>query len=135
MKKTDMTLHQLKNRETFVKQLITAGWNPGGWEELFDSDVRLTPEAQAEYQNDVFSIRLSYNVEQDYILLECVEKNTSTVLSSRFYPKQNLIEVIDMIVGSQDSLSPDNYVDFIKTFIPVCNHVLLELTNGLVELS
>ena len=130
-----MDNQQLKNRELFIKKLITAGWDPKGWEVLFEGGTCLTPEAQAEHRNSSFDLRLSYYIEQSYVLLECEGRYDTTILSFRFYPKENLDTILERITMVQDTLSPDNYTDFIETIIPLADIVLLETSEGLVQLS
>ncbi len=135
MLKTDMTPEQLKRRDFFINRLLAAGWDPGGWELLFEHGADLSPEAQAEYENPALSLRLSYFVEQGYVLLESVSKETSEALSVRFYPKDNLTTVVDILVEVQDRLAPDRYTGLIGNMIPVCEAIVLETPDGLVKVS
>jgi hypothetical protein len=130
-----MTEQQLKDRDIFINKLITAKWNPGGWELLFESGANLTPEAQAEYQNPVFDICLSYYAEKGYILMECVKKKNHKTISLRLYPKNDLSTIVDTVIAVQDTFSLDNYPDFINKLVPMCRLVLLQTADGLVKVS
>jgi hypothetical protein len=72
MRKSEMNEWQLASRDAVVSQLVAAGWDPGGWEVLFASDQNLSPEAQAEYGNASFDLRLSYLVGDQYLFFEAV---------------------------------------------------------------
>ncbi len=131
-----MTEQQLANRSTFIRKLIAAGWDPRGWEQLFDGGARLKPEAQAEYNNGILNLRMSYYAGEGYIQLECVQREVITVVAARFYPKEdNLVSIIDIVIAEQDTLSLDNFSDIIKRIIPYCSHIFLESGLGLTKVS
>jgi len=142
MLKEEMTEQELAGRADFVKQLVAAGWDVGGWERLFNNGFSLTPEAQAEYRNPKLTLRLSYYVKDDYILLEFRKQEATTlpaqenlIPSLRFYANGNLEPVLSGVIAEEHTLSQDNYPDFIKKMIPLCKFVLLEIEEGLVKLS
>lgn len=136
MLKTEMTQQQLKNRSLFLGKLREAGWKVNkGWELLFEQGHSVTPEAQTEYQNPMFELRLSYCVERDYILWECVGRNNPIVLSLRFYLQEKLDIILDTIVEVQDTVSPDNFTDFVKKMVHLCDTVLIETSERLLEVS
>ena len=85
MLKDELNQRQLKNRNIFITKITNAGWDPRGWEQLFESGINLSPEAQAEYQNDTFNLRLCYYIEEGYILLECFDKDEAVERNFRFY--------------------------------------------------
>jgi hypothetical protein len=59
MRKSEMTLQQRQERESFKQTLIDANWgNNEGWDFLFEQDHRLTPEALGEHEAAFFSFRL-----------------------------------------------------------------------------
>ncbi len=137
MFKAELNQHQLRDRDLFIKKLITAGWDPKGWEKLFEGGACLTPEAQAEYhnKNPTSDLRLSYYAGQGYVLMECVGRDDPTRLNLRFYPNQNLATLVDKVIAMQDTLSSANYPDFITMMIPLCKLILLETPEGLVKIS
>jgi hypothetical protein len=135
MFKEELNQQQLRDRNLFIKKLISAGWDPKGWDELFEGGACLTPEAQAEYQNTTFDLRLSYYAGQGYMLVECVGRDDPTRLSLLFYPNQNFEILVDKVIAMQDTLSPSNYPDFITMMIPLCKLILLETPEGPVKIS
>lgn len=136
MTSAEMTEGQLSERDLFARRLRAAGWDDGGWDELFSAGVRLTPEAQAEYQNSAFSLRLGYFAGGGYVRFECVRRRDGLVeLCLHCYPRRGLTAVLDALGAAQDSLSPDNYPEFVKTLIPLCDPLLMETPDGLFQLS
>jgi hypothetical protein len=136
VKQAEMTAEQLGQRQLFVTNLSSAGWNPGGWEALWEAGATLTPEAQAEYQTSSFKLRLGYHAEAGYVRLECDEIEGDTQLTFRFYPKANLDTVLETVVANQESLSAENFPELVKTMIPRCSLVLFEVSDEeLVQLS
>jgi hypothetical protein len=136
MFKTEMTQQQLEARCLFVDKLSVAGWNPGRWDILFEQGHCLTPEAQAEYQNSAFNFRLSYFIKEAYILLNLVERNNGSFRAKlRLYPKRELNEVLDAIIKRQSIISIKSYASFVSSLIPLCEHLLLEMPNGLMKVS
>ncbi len=127
MLKIEMTSQQLANRNKFIRELITAGWDPGGWEQLFEGGARLTPEAQAEYRNVNLDLRLSYYVSDGYLRLECLKKDGSKILGARLHPKEdNLIHIVDIVISQQNILSRSNFLNLIKKMTPYCSNIFLE---------
>ena len=142
MLKEEMSEEQLAKRENFITPLVAAGWDVGGWERLFNSGFSLTPEAQAEYRNPKLTLRLSYYIKDNYILLEFRKQEATTLPaeenimpSLRFYTNGNLASVLSGVIAEDDTLSADNYPNFIKKMIPLCKLVLLEIEESLVRVS
>lgn len=135
MRKSEMTSEQIRTRHEFIQRLIAAGFRPEGWEFLFARDHELTPEALAEYQAPHFDMRLSYYVRPGYILLELVNRYEDFFLGIRLYPKEKLSVILDQIIAVKNKLSLDNYADFIKSIIPLCDPLLIEIPEGLVQAS
>jgi hypothetical protein len=135
MNKSEMADIQLQKRAFFVERLTSHGWSVEGWEYLFENDAELTPEAQAEYENPNMSLRLSYFLKPEYILLECTENSGSLLPPVHYYPKRNIFEILDTIIDTQDTLSTSSYPNLIKRIIPLCRMTVLETPEGLVELS
>lgn len=135
MHKSEMTSQQITTRDEFIQRLIAAGWSPQGWELLFARVRELTPEAQAEYQAAHFDMRLSYYLREGYILLELVSRYDNFFLGIRLYPKEKLSVILDQIIAMKNKLSLDNYADFIKSIIPLCEYRMIETPEGLVQAS
>jgi len=135
MRKSEMTAPQIATRNEFIQRLIAAEWSPAGWELLFARDHELTPEALAEYQAAHFDMRLSYYVRPGYILLELVRRHDNFFLGMRLYPKEKLSVILDKILAMKNQLSLENYADFIKSIIPLCDPLLIEIPEGLVQAS
>jgi hypothetical protein len=136
MLKTEMTQQQLNNRSLFIGKLREAKWKINkGWELLFEHGHSLTPEGQAEYQNPRFELRLSYYIDGGYVFLECVGRDNPIVLSLRFYPIQKFNLIVDAVIAVQDNLSPNNYSEFVKKMIQLCDPLLIETAEGLIQAS
>jgi hypothetical protein len=136
MLKPDMAPEQLADRRLFLERLENAGWIVDkNWKELFESSANLIPEALAEYRNDVFYMRLGYYIEENYVFQKCVDRSRKILVSSlRFYPKL-LDRRLNIIVDWQNILSLDNYTNFVKNMVPLCNLVLYDSPDGLVKIS
>ena len=135
MFKAEMTEKQLADRDVFVRKLTAVGWDPRGWEQLFDSGANLTPEAQAEYKNATFEMRLGYYIGENYVSLELARIHNRTNIRLRFCLKDNLAVIVDAVAEVQDTVSQDNYVDFIQKMVLLCDPLLLETPQGLVKVS
>ena len=130
MRKSEMNDWQLASRDAFVSQL--AGWDPGGWEILFASDQNLSPEAQAEYQNESFEMRLSYFVADQYLFFEAVGELAFTL---RLYPAGDVDDVVAEIVKVQETLSGESVGKLVEDLKPLCRAILFDKGDELVEIS
>lgn len=135
MRKSEMNDWQLEDRDSFVNRLTAAGWEARGWEVLFAAENELTPEAQAEYQNSAFKLRCSYFVAHEYLLLEAVANVGELALALRLYPAGGCKQLLDAIIASQETLSDENYSEFIEKAKPLCSHIVLETADKLVEIT
>ena len=135
MLKTEMTDDQVERRDAFVDQLTAAGWDPQGWEALFTAQQRLYPEAQAEYQNAAFNLRLSYYVGEGYVFLKANAKNGNTVLAFRFYPTRDAPAVVSKILDAQDSLSEETVSELIEKLKSICRLIVFETPDELIEIG
>jgi hypothetical protein len=146
MMKSEMSEDQLADRATFVERVREAGWDLGGWEELFEGGADLEPEAQAEYRNPRAFLRLSYNARSDYVLLECGGVRAKgeeagnggasgdaapEAENLRFYPIRDLGAVVGKVVAEKDNLSLDTLPRLVKKIKPLCNYVLTDTPDGL----
>jgi hypothetical protein len=135
MRKSEMSDWQIANRDAYASQLVAAGWDPGGWEILFASDQNLSPEAQAEYHNASFHLRLSYFVADQYLFLEAVAKIGELAFALRLYPAGDVSEVVAEISTVQDTLSEETISKLIEDLKPLCRVILFDKGDELVEIS
>jgi hypothetical protein len=126
---------QLASRAAFVSRLGAAGWDPGGWEILFASDQNLSPEAQAEYRNAVFDMRLSYFVADQYLFFEAVAKIGELAFALRLYPAGEVDNVAAEIVKVQETLSEESVGKLVEDVKPLCRAILFDKGDELVEIS
>lgn len=135
MRKSEMNDWQLASRDAFMSQLAAARWDPGGWEVLFASDQNLSPEAQAEYRNASFDMRLSYFVAGEYLFFEAVAKMGELAFALRLYPTGSIDNVVAEIVKVQETLSEEVVGKLIEDLKPFCRAILFDKGDELVEIS
>ena len=135
MRKSEMSDWQLASRDAFVNQLVAAGWEAGGWEILFASEQNLSPEAQAEYRNASFEMRLSYFVADQCLFFEAVAKVGELAFALRIYPAGDVRDVVAEIVKVQETLSEENVGKFVEDLKPLCRTILFDKGDELVEIS
>lgn len=135
MRKSEMNDWQLQTRNSVVNQLVAAGWDPRGWEILFAGDHELRPEAQAEYQNASFNLRVSYFVADEYLLLEAASRIGELAFALRLYPAGRIDDVVEAIIAWQDSVTEENYAEFIESLKSSCGLIVLQTGDELVEIS
>jgi hypothetical protein len=146
MTKSELSEDQLADRAAFVERVRAAGWDVGGWEQLFENGADLEPEAQAEYVSPRAFLRLSYHARGDYVLLECGGVRGETEGAGeggvpagdepeaekvRFYPVNDLGAVVGAAAGEKDTLSLENLSELVSKLEPLCNYIILETPEGL----
>jgi len=135
MKKIELSQKQLIDRTLFVEKLQESSWNIGEWENLFNENYSLIPEAVAEYQKGATNIRLSYYISDCYFTLDCYIKNEQKTYCIRLYPKNDFITLLDKITQNCNIISTKDWVNLISSLMPYCNLVLLEVAEGMIEIS
>jgi hypothetical protein len=137
MYKKDMTEKQVAEKNLFVEKVTDAGWDAGGWDELLESGViNVTPEGTAKYVNAEAVLELSYHAEESYLSLSIVAKDSEDAIKFRFYFGGHLGEVLDVILGGQDTLTRKQYLNLVKGLVNTCEAVLVETGGGnLVRLT
>jgi hypothetical protein len=135
MRKSDLTQEQAAERAGFVRKLQAFGWDPGGWEILFEGGADLLPEAQAEYRNDVSVLRLGLDVSNRQLRLECLPTEEGEELSLLLCPRVTVEEVLDPIVAKQDQLSARIAAALIKELTPLCWEAYLETARHRISLK
>ena len=135
MRKSEMAEWQIVNRDAVANQVVAAGWDPGGWEILFASDQNVSPEAQAEYRNAAFDLRLSYFVADQYLYLEAVATVGELAFRLRLYPAGDAGEVVAEVVKVQDTLSEETFSQLVEDLKPLCRLILFDKGDEFVEIS
>lgn len=120
MTREELTSSERERRASFVHKLVEAGWDARGWESLFEGGVDLTPEAQAEYENEASFLRLGYFVREGAVLLECQHQEDGAVASVRFPLGEALEPLLDAVLALQDALSPEALPAVTVALIPLC---------------
>ena len=135
MKKNDMSARGLEDRQYFLQRLGNAGWNVNAWSAPFESEFDVDPEAEAIYVGAVFSLHLASHASPGYLSFDLIQREGPDVVRLRLYPRQSANELIDRITEAQDTLDADNYPDFIKSLISLCDPLLIETDDGLQRLT
>ena len=135
MRKAELSEAQRVERDRFVRYLEEFGWDPGGWETLFEGGADLVPEAQAEYVNSTSTLRLGLNLGKSRIRFEWAGQDENDVLSLILHPAYTVKEVLDLIVTIQDTLSFSNGAPLIEALIAVCREAYLETGEELIPLA
>jgi hypothetical protein len=133
MTKSQLTSDQIELRSYFVNILSLTGWDAKGWEQLFENDVELSPEALLEFTNSDFWMRLGYFVDENYLRLEYKSKDEKIFLTVRFYPNE-LSELLETIVQNQHNFTIANHPSIIKKLIKVSRMAGVETEEGLMKL-
>jgi hypothetical protein len=135
MKKTDISPERLAARRVFIDRLSDAGWDVEPQDELLDAGIDVEPEAEATFTGPVFDLRLEYHAEGFYVMLEMDQREGELGLTLRMHPAREIRDVLDRIVAVQDVLNADNMGDIVKSFVPLCDPLLLETDEGVQQLS
>jgi hypothetical protein len=130
-----MSACRLEERRIFLQHLAFAGWEVEGWTEVFDSGGNVYPEAEARYAGPVFDLRLEYHADHGYLLLEMLEREGDSVLRLHLYPLADIASLLTVIIAAQNVLNGENYHEFVKSLIAVCEPLLIETDEGLYRLS
>jgi len=135
MKKTDISPERLEARRAFIDRLSNAGWDVEPQNELLDAGVDVNPEAEATFAGPAFDLRLEYHANGHYLILEMDQTEGEIGLTLRMHPARDIRDLLDRIVVVQNVLNAENIGDFVKSFIPLCDPLLLETDEGVQRLS
>lgn len=126
MRKADLSVEQRLERDRFVDRVIKCGWHVSGWEVLFAGGADLTPEAQAEYRNEVSELRLSFDVAPRRLRLECASRSTPDAVTIVLCPNNSLEQVLQPITSLQDNLSVSVVRQLLPTLRPACKEAYVD---------
>lgn len=122
-----MTKEQISERNIFIDKISEGAWNPGTLNTLFESGVKVSPEAHAEYTFNEVYLYLEYHAKERYLSLLIRTKDLENSIQFRFYYGEYLKQALNLIVNFQNKLSPYNYTDLVREMSEVCEDVFLEV--------
>ncbi len=135
MKRDELTAQQASARQTFVTTLDNLGWSPSPWEALFQQGTNVEPEAQADWKNPTFDIRLGYFVGEGWLRWELMERDGDLALTLRLWPRDDLEPALVALTAATEMLDRQNYAAVLKGLLPFFHRVQLETEDGPVLLS
>ncbi len=135
MKKNEMSIHTLKERNIFIQKLAYAGWEVESWDEVFDTGANVEPEAEARYTGPIFDLHLEFHADHRYLALEMVERKGENTIFLRLYPRGEIETLLALIIANQDNIGAENYPEVVKSLIPYCEPLLIDTDKGFFRLS
>jgi hypothetical protein len=128
----DLSGEQRAQRDAVVSRLTAAGWDPGGWEELFEGGANLEPEAQLEYAGEAGELRLGFRAAERAFELDQLAGEDALSL---VFTRADAGPVLDVIVAHQDTLSPDTLPDLVEAVMEHVGGAYLRTPDGLVKIE
>jgi hypothetical protein len=135
MRKSEMSAGSLEDRRIFLQHLAASSWDVEAWDEAHDTGANVEPEAEARYAGPFFDLRLEYHAQHRYLLLELAQPEGVLALSLRLHPSGDVSPLLARITGAQDTIDAENYTEFVKSLLPLCEPLLIETDEGLYRLS
>jgi hypothetical protein len=123
-----------QDRRAFLEHLASVGWQVEGWEELHDFGANVDPVAEAHYAGVNLEIHIEFHEQDGYLGFELDKHHGDVLLRLRLHRTGDLIPLLSQIIAAQDILDEDNFPGMVKQFIPLCDPVLIETTDGLFKL-
>lgn len=133
MRKNEMAEKQLQERALLIKKLSNSGWIGRKTNSLFDEGWWFDAEAVMDYQNDGIELVIQYCAEDNSVDFSINEGSDGIDFVIKFEDK--LKEVLDEIVNFQNSISLDNYKNYIRQILKVCPLTFIVLDDKVVQLG
>jgi hypothetical protein len=134
MRKSDLTVDQVLNRDKFIKILTDKGWTiDESWLNACEPENRFPVNIIASYKNDNLHLQLYYISQINCIIQDCFCKKDGSLLNAiRLYPIQ-LEHLLHRFVAWQDKLSGEleTQSEFLEEIVPLCERVLCDSQDGL----
>lgn len=116
MRREDMSPAQLQERETVVSTLRAARWEDTALTRLFDKGKDVRAEAGMVYSNGSMELRVTYFAAQGLIYLGMRDElGRGISIASRCGDR--LAEWLDLVVSSQEEISPDNFRTYVQAML------------------
>ena len=129
MRKSEMSEKQLQQRSLLVETLEAAGWRGSNFNRNFDQGLWSSPEASMNYSGGSMSLRLDLLFEDPRMILYLTSKGGKS-LGLVFKCEDRQKQLLDAIVGMQDSLTPENVKTKTVDFLAVCPNVFKISSSG-----
>jgi hypothetical protein len=133
MRKAEMTDNQLQNRTTIIEVLSHAGWIGRETNKLFEEGWWFDAEAVMDYQSNEVGLILQYCAEDNSIDFSINEGSKGLDFIIKI--KDNLSEILSIIISFQESISLKNYKQYIRKILNTGQMVYIILNDEPVEIS
>jgi len=129
MRKSEMNEQQLRNREIFVETLTSAGWNALNFNQQFDAGLWVSPEASMEYINPEMTLRFDFICKDPRTILY-LDSTEGKSLGLVFKCEDRLEQLLEIVVGFQDSINSANSKDKVEELLVVCPKIFKIAASG-----
>ncbi|TAG86018.1 MAG: hypothetical protein EAZ20_13645 [Bacteroidetes bacterium] len=131
LKKSELSDIEISKRNIITEILKAKNWVNNDLEIDFENDIAIAPQILLFYPNNPnFEMQLSYYIEENFIFLDLLSKNQRTESQTCKLKANNLGELIEKIILTQDTLNDDNWTDFLGEVIDICEEVTLQMADG-----
>ncbi len=119
----------------FLKYLADAGWDIGACDDILNAQDDIDPMAKAHFVGSLFDLYLEYHIREFFLVFEMSKHDGELVLCLQLHPSRDTTsQLLEQIIKKQDTLDSDNYPDFVKLLIPLCDLLLVKTDEGFYRL-
>jgi hypothetical protein len=133
MQKSELSQAQLRDRSAFVETLSQAGWRGTGFNQQFEEGLWISPEASLEYSSSTISLRFDFEAEDPRFILY-INSADGRELGLVFRCQDRLKQLLEAVIGMQDSLTPANIKDKAETLLAACPKMFKISASGVAEI-
>lgn len=133
MRKNEMTPKQLQDREVIVSTLTQAGWKGTASNRLFEQGKPARAEARMVYQNRSVKLTATYFASKEMVYFGIYEPSGRGVSIASCF-NGNLPPMLEKMTTFQDSISSENYKDYIRKIMRMMPESYVERDGQLIPL-
>jgi hypothetical protein len=119
VKREELSTKQSDTQQLISARLSGAGWKTTDFQKLFESGEDSEFPASLEYENGHLQLYLNYIVDDDLIGFGLYEP-TGRELHLRVDCDDDITDLLNVITGFQDKISPDNFREHIRQIVRAC---------------
>ncbi len=119
MRKSEMTVQQLEERQLIIDKLTSAKWQDLSVGDWFEQNLWAKFEATMGFKNNGVSLEIDFNSEQQYIRF-IIQNLLSEFIMLIIYYQDKLEKLLETIVSFQDKITESTFEQYVREILRVC---------------
>ncbi len=136
MKHSELNEKQHEERNIFVCDAQENHWKINSdIENIFANDISVSPEALAQINNGKFITQIALSFKEGMLIYKIINSVTEEIFSHLHLYYDNLIPLLELLLGEAPTIAEDTYSNFVRRLIPLCKMVMYITQDKVYRIS